>query len=157
MISLKGEHEALRAYLRELKGWLDGLDAALDSPPEERLRLVRERISNLYYGLLHLRDAVGPHTEKDKATLFPRLEAGVAQELEKQHEHIHNELNRVIGVIAAATPKTADIDHLRDSVRIVKEAFNQVAREGTEHMAEEDRWIDTLSQNAPGPATPHPK
>lgn len=148
MMNLKGEHEALRAYLRELEGWMGGIDAALGSPPEERLRLVREKISNLHYGLQHLRDAVGTHIEKDRTLLYSRLESSVVQELEKQHGHIHKELERVINVIAAAIPKTSDIDHLRESARTVREAFNQVARLGAEHMAEEDRWIDKLSAEA---------
>lgn len=154
MMDLKGEHEALRAYLRELDGWLSGLDAALESPPEERLGLLRERMSNLYYGLLHIRDAVGAHTEKDRAILFTRLESGVVQALEKQHEHNRSELNRVITVIAEATPKRADIDHLKECVQTAKEAFGQVVPPALEHMAAEDRWLDAVSKDTTGPASP---
>ncbi|MBI2832419.1 MAG: hypothetical protein HYX79_09200 [Chloroflexi bacterium] len=145
MLNLKGEHEALRAYLRQMEGWHDGIDGALESSPEERLVLVREKISNLYYGLVHLKDGSDEHIRKDRNLLYTHLDKSVVEALEQQHRDIHRALELSIRTIEEAIPQKADIDHLRACATIVKESFFSVLKPALEHMAAEDKWIDVLA------------
>ncbi|MBI4187448.1 MAG: hemerythrin domain-containing protein [Chloroflexi bacterium] len=147
--NFKQEHEAIRVYMRQVEKSIAGVDALLASAPEEQLKPFREKLFGLYYALLHLEDGAQGHMEREKKTLFPRLDSDSARMLQGKHEGLVREVNRTVVIIREALPEKTSRNQLKESSVLVQKAYNRAIGMILKHMATEDALIDTL-EDPPG-------
>ena len=144
MHNLKQEHEAIRAYLRQVESSISGVDVLIGSEPEEKLEPLRKRLFGLYHALLYLEYGAQEHEQKEKDLLLSRLADDVVEEIEKQHRHIIREIDRSVQVIRDSLQENSSREQLRGASVVVQKAFRGAIAMVLEHMDAEDALIDQL-------------
>lgn len=146
-LNLKAEHEAIRAYLKQVENSMSGVDDLIAITSEEKLEPLRQKLFSLYHALLYLEYGGQEHLQKERDLLFPQLAPDESAALEKQHEEIIRELDRSVVVIRDSLQEKPSRAQLREASVVVQKAYRGVIDMALKHMAAEDTFIDKVGDS----------
>lgn len=140
IINLLHEHESIRASLKWLEISVNDITARSPVSPE-RLKLLREKISNLLPLLDSLRHGIKDHADRDRRAIEPFADVTLLHHTDQDHKEIKNELDKAITQTELLIDEKWNERESLEYLSKLKSAVAQIYSMVDKHTREEDAFL----------------
>ncbi|MBI2850818.1 MAG: hypothetical protein HYX80_07245 [Chloroflexi bacterium] len=145
--NLKREHDAIRAYINQVKECLRQADAIPLDAPETQLKFMKDKAFNLYNMLWYLESGAEKHDEREENILSSHTDANVVRIIKSQHDDIKRELTQATECMAHCLHEKATGTQFKESVLAAKKILTPLLEMWQEHISTVNLIVDTLSSD----------